>query len=371
MRNSVYYGARGFAREINRQRSQHQRSVERAARKEAAIDEANYDATLENSRLKEIRNGYYSLVSNFMHNEVSFDLNMLKKNYIKNSFVFRDKPVFVDSASKIRVPNHKYLEKIFPSLKEKRIFKEQLKELNDKEDKKKYEESLGKYELQKEKAYSKFLEKEKNDKKEIEKFNKAITTLKEKYMDKDEDSIISFYDNLVSKLFENYDFSKMLDSYYLSYNPSKGNIIVTIIVKNLLDFFEYSQCVIGKVTTTSYELISRNFDKEETKEELELLLPKLAIGIANNFIENDKENFLNNVIVNFKYIDCWQDCVYAVSSIFEKYDFESYDLDMNEDVDHLISNMKIFNGIDEIKPYAEGDLKKSHNFKFEKEKSTY
>lgn len=364
MRNSVYYGARGFAREINRQRSQHQRSLERAARKEAAIEEANYDASLENARLKEIRNDYYSLVNSFMNNNISFNIDMLKKEYKEKTFNFKDRPVFVDTASKIKIPNHKYLEKIIPYFKEKRIFKEQLKEQAMKEDKKTYEQAVKRYEINRDKAYSSFLKSEKKAKEEIEKYNKTINALKEKYISKDKDAIISFYNHLITKLFENFDFSKMLDSYYLSYNPSDNEIIVTIVMKNLLKFFEYSECVVDKVTMSSYTLASRNFSQAETKGEITLLLPKIAIGVINNFIKNDNEDFLKNIVVNFKYIDFWNDCVYAVSSRFDKYDFESYDLDVKRDIDHLISNMKIFNGIDEIEPYAKGDLKKSYSFRF-------
>ncbi len=346
MRSPIYYGARGFAREINRQRNQYQRSIEAEHKK--ALKEEMYNngyefEQKENRRLEKKKQMCFNYAAIMIKQNPYFDFELLKEKYIPAVFDYEKEPEYIDRASNIFVPEEKKLEKIFKSLRKNRIKKEIQKQNQIDADKKDFEERKEFYEINREIALNKFKKEEKKKQESIEKQNKNIDEFKRNYFVREEEAQKKYLTMLMTNYLNEHE-TKMFSSINLDYTSESKILIVEIEMNDVIEYFEFSHC---KYLKSKNEIASYYYKDSEIKKEFTILLPKIAFGFTNLFLGNDLNDSIDNIIVNIIYNE-----IYLVSLNLSKKEFVKLNFDNLENFDKLNSNIRLFKSLQTgIKPY--------------------
>ena len=335
MRSSVYYGARAMARELNRQRSAHQRSMEAEARRierEEMYEEGLEEEQEQNNLLIQKRDLYHEFADTFMVSDTFFSIDSLRKKYIKSEFKFKDEPKFINNAKEISVPKKSSFEKIFKFLEKRRINKLEEKKEQERKDKLDYEKRLEEFNKLKEITYNNYLKDEKERQEEIIIHNKNIDKFEEDYKRMDKNAEELFFKYLLEYYNDNY-IHDPFEEINLCFEPKK--LIVEVNVKDVNEFIGYSHC---KYVKSRNRLEYFYYNETGVKNEFADLLPKFALGFANMFFKHDFNNSINTIIVNMIFKK-----TYLVSLKIDKDEFNSLNLNNIGDLNKVYkNNMSIF-----------------------------
>jgi len=339
MRSSGYYGARAFARELNRQRNQHERSMEAAARREAKekMYSNGYEKEAqENNRLELQKRMCFHYADLMIKMKPYFNFELLKEKYIPSEFEYKDEPEYIDRASAIIVPKEKKIEKIFKSVKNKRIDLEEKKKEQIESDKKDFEKRKDLYNTEKENALKKFKEEEEKRAKEIEIKNKNVDKFEELYLNNEKEAQEQFLLTLLTNYLSHHK-TTMFANANIGYTSSNKTIILELEMADVHEYFEFSNC---KYVKTKNELSYSYYKDSEIKKEFTVLLPKIAIGFCNLFLGNDLNNSIDNMIVNILYNE-----IYLVSFKISKEEYKQLDLRNLGDLNKINNDMRIFKSL--------------------------
>lgn len=339
MRSSGYYGARAFARELNRQRNQHERSMEAAARREAKEEmysNGYAKEEQENNRLELQKRMCFHYADLMIKMNPYFKFELLKEKYIPNEFEFEDEPEYIDRASTIIVPKEKKIEKIFKSVKNKRVDLEEKKKKQIESDKEDFEKRKKIYNSEKANALKKFNEEEEKRKNKIEVQNKNVDKFEEQYLNNEKEAQEQFLLTLLTNYLNEHK-TKMFANANIGYTSGDKTLILELEMADVHEYFEFSNC---KYVKTKNELSYSYYKDSEIKKEFTVLLPKIAIGFCNLFLGNDLNNSIDNMIVNILYNE-----IYLLSYKISKEEFEKLDLRNLGDLNKINNDMRIFKSL--------------------------
>ena len=343
MRNSIYYGSRAFAREINRQRSQHQRSMEaaiRRAEREEIYEEGYNEAKVENERLQSIKQNCFDYAENMMTMDPYFDFDLLRNKYIEEYFIYNKvKPKYVDNASLIKVPKQSKLENFVKPLQNRRLNLEKKFKEQQIIDQNNFNERLEAYNEEKEKARFDFEKDEKLRKKKIEAQNKRVDKFEKDYYNHSVGIQEKFLNTLLNKYLQSYT-TNMFDKYEIKYDDIDKTVVFDLTMSDVYNFFEYSKC---KYIKTRNELSYSYYKDSEIKKEFINLLPNIALGFTNLFLNNDLNNSIDCVFINIIYNE-----VCLLSLVVTKDEFKVLNAYHLED----LKNIRLFKSLTHgVKPF--------------------
>lgn len=338
MGKALYYAARAAGRTAVRTRNQQIRSREAAIRrqeKEEYVNSKCEEAETLNDNIKQLFEKYRQISDYICFPDIKIDFESKKKQFTNNKFEYKDKPKYIDNASKIIVPKESKLEKIFKSKKDKRVNSELLKENQIKKDKECFEKNLLNYEKEKESAYSNFLLNEEKRKQEIVNDNLKVDELKEKYFNHDKEAFQTIIVDITKEMCDLCS-AFHLQRYNLEYDSSTGKLFVQVFLPVYTELFEYSKVRYIKSTDEmEYKLLSES----EAYKELKYILPRLAYGFASMYYGTDEGNYFNKVIIDIMYCSNT-----SISLCVTK---DEHDTKSVEEI--LSNNARIFNSLNDSK----------------------
>lgn len=353
----------GFERIIISALKEQEREAKRVARQQEQArnrilrEQARYQATVQKQRYliskkdealqctQELLESYKIYDSFIQNSPNAFSFQNLKKEYSTPTHISTyKKPLKRELNYDIKIPAESKLEKLFPSMKAKRINLETEKRKKERELENEYEKELEEYNSNIKKEKLEWLKSDKELKKSIEEYNAEIDDFEQKCFVLDESAVKNFIEYLLEKD----DFhKKTIIGKAINYNKKLKKLIMNIQIDSKDNIFKYGSYKYCKQTDTIEPVIMKVSDSTQM---LRNLLTNLCIGIFSQIFNNDIINSTDEIVVNI-----YHNRICSLSGKIQKNTFKNFDLsNPNDSLYFETQYLRVFKQLlTGVKPFEE------------------